>query len=152
MYLCGIVPVFKTQIKYLLDKAPNALVLQVKEQSPDVTTFLNNHNFMASNGLRIATSKYPEFKHSTNVLFLRGKDTSNDLKLDVTRFVGKMQRDNAYDMVTSAVQELVNFVKKAGQAYEVSSANRFYPDWGVKTTSPRDRNSYDGSNTIIVSK
>ncbi len=120
-YLCGFLPVFNTQVRYKLDKEPNALVLQILDQSPDITAFLNGNTFMSpTTGLKVMTSNYPEFKHSKNVIFLRGSDKSNDFKPDVTRFVGKMQRDNAYEMVVQTIQELVDFVKEASTATPVN--------------------------------
>lgn len=119
MYLCGYVPSFKTGLKYKLEKAENALVFQVLAQSDDISAYLAKRHFMASNGLRIATSKYPEFKQSKNVIFLQGSDSSNDYKLDVTRFVGRMQRDNAAILLNDALKEFVNYVKKASYAYPV---------------------------------
>jgi hypothetical protein len=119
MFLCGYVPVLKTGLKYKLEKADSALVFQVLEQSADITAFLSRNHFMASNGYRVALSKYPEFKHSKNVIFLRGSDGDNDFKLDVTRFAGNMQRDNASDMFNQALKELVNTVKSASYAYPV---------------------------------
>lgn len=125
MYLCGYVPVINTGLKYKLEKAENALVFQVLAQSADITAFLSRNHFMASNGVRVAISKYPEFKESKNVIFLRGNDEANNFKLDVTRFVGRMQRDNAYDMFTQALKELVDTVKKVSYAYPVKVANSF---------------------------
>jgi len=124
MYLCGYVPVLKTALKYKLEKAENALVFQVLAQSADITAFLSRNHFQATNGLRIAIAKYPEFKESKNVIFLRGSDEDNNFKLDVTRFVGRMQRDNAYDMFNAATKELVDTVKKLSYAYPVKIANR----------------------------
>lgn len=145
MLMCGFVPVFKTQVKYRLEKAPNALVFQVLDESPDVKAFLNGRNFLSKKtGLRIAASKYPEFKHSKNVVFLRGSDTSNDYKLDVTRFVGNMQRDNAYDMIVTAIQELVDFVKSASTPYDLGGGNSY-----VVVPKPKVRNSYTGGNVIV---
>ena len=142
MYLCGYVPSYKTGLKYKLEKAENALVFQVLAQSDDISAFLAKRHFMASNGLRIATSKYPEFKHSKNVIFLQGSDSSNDYKLDVTRFVGRMQRDNAADLVNAALKELVNYVKKASYAYPVrvvrpSNKNYFNTTGCIFATAPR---------------
>ena len=149
MYLCGFIPSFNTKVKYRLEKADNALIFQVLEQSPDVTAFLNGNIFMAKNGLRIGSSKYPEFKHSKNVIFLRGSISSEDFKLDATRFVGKMQRDNAYDLVTQAIQELVDAVKGFSKAYPVNS----YPQWSPYSqwdTKPRVKNSLRDTQVIIV--
>jgi len=85
----------------------------VLEQSPDVTAFLSSQNFQAKNGMNIGISEYPEFKMSKNTIFLRGSNKGNDFKPDVTMFTGNMQRDNQYDMVVDAIQDLVNTVKKA---------------------------------------
>lgn len=122
----------RTSLKYRLEKAENALIFQVLEQSPDITAFLKKYNFMASNGVRIAIDKYPEFKHSKNVIFLQGSDTTENFKLDTTRFVGKMQRDNAADMFNSALKELVAAVKGVatyrpyyGTAYGFTGGNTF---------------------------
>lgn len=146
MYMCGFVPVFNTQVRYRLEKAPNALVFQVLEQSPDVSAFLNGRNFLSKKtGLRIGTSKYPEFKHSKNFIFLRGSDKSNDFKLDVTRFVGTMQRDNAYDMVKTAIQELVDTVKAASTAYSIGGNYSFY---AVPKT--KIKNHIDCGNVIYI--
>ncbi len=120
MFLCGYVPVLKTGLKYRLEKAENALVFQVLEQSPDVSAFLANGHFLSQKtGLRIAVSKYPEFKDSKNVIFLRGSDSSNDYKIDVTRFPGNMQRDNKYDLINTALKEFVDAVKATSYAIPV---------------------------------
>jgi len=124
-YVCfglGLQPVYvaqpATSLKYRLEKSQGALVFQVLEQSNDIKAFLNKYNFMASNGLRIGSDKYPEFKASKNAIFLRGTMISEDFKLDTTRFVSNSIRDNAADMFNQALRELVDVVK------------------GVKTASP----------------
>lgn len=120
MYLCGYVPAFKTGLKYRLEKAENALVFQVLAQSDDISAFLSNGAFLSQKtGLRIATAKYPEFKDSKNVIFLRGSDSNNDYKIDVTRFPGNMQRDNKADLINTALKELVDAVKSVSYAYPV---------------------------------
>ncbi len=147
MYLCGYIPSFNTMVKYKLTKADNALVFQVIEESADVKAFLNGNIFLSKSGLKIASSKYPEFKHSKNVLFLRGSDSSADSKLDATRFVGRMQRDNAYDMVVSAIQELVDAVKGFSKAYPVSG---YFPNQWARPTRTRVKNSLGNAKVIIV--
>ena len=108
-----------TNLKYRLEKAKNALVFQVLEQSPDITAFLNKYNFMASNGLRVGIDKYPEFKASKNAIFLQGTDKSENYKLDTTRFAGQGYRDGAAAMFNQALRELVDVVKgmKRASAY-----------------------------------
>ncbi len=126
-FLCGFMPVFNTQVRYKLDKNKNALTLQVLDQSPDIYAFLAQGDFPTSTGFIISLNEYPEFKISKNYIFLRGRDKSNDFKPDVTRFVGKMQRDNAYDLFVQAVQELVNAVKSASTATPVNVLNYAQP-------------------------
>lgn len=99
-------------LKYSLEPMENGVIFTVLEQAPEVYAFLQNHNFMASNGIRVAMAKYPEFKHSKNIIFLRGSDAGNNNKPDLTRFVGKMQRNNAIDMFDAALKEFVDVVKK----------------------------------------
>jgi len=123
MFLCGYVPVLKTGLKYRLEKADSALVFQVLEQSADITAFLSRGHFLSQKtGFRIAIAKYPELKDSKNVIFLRGSDTSNDYKPDVTRFPGNMQRDNKADLVNTALTELVDAVKSVSYAIPVKVA------------------------------
>lgn len=143
-YVCGFMPVFATQVIYSLEKSDHALTFQVLDQSSDITAFLKNRNFLSrKTGLRIGLSKYPEFKHSENFIFLRGSDKSNDFKLDVTRFVGNMQRDKAYEMVKVAIQELVDTVKALSTPYQLSGGFSFY-------TAPAKRVSNCGNNGKVI--
>jgi hypothetical protein len=100
-----------TNLRYMLEKSQGALVFQVLEQSADIKAFLNKYNFMASNGIRIGSDKYPEFKQSKNAIFLRGSMASEDFKLDTTRFVSNSIRDNAAAALNQALRELVDVVK-----------------------------------------
>ena len=111
-YLVNFCPTFNTVVKYKLNKDDYALTFQVLEQSADVTAFLSSQNFQARNGMNIGISEYPEFKQSKNTIFLRGSNKGNDFKPDVTMFTGNMQRDNQYNMVVEAIQELVDTVKQ----------------------------------------
>jgi hypothetical protein len=76
---------------------------------------------MASNGIRIGSDKYPEFKQSKGAIFLRGTMTSEDYKLDTTRFVSNSIRDNAAEMFNQALRELVNVVKGVNVASPFSN-------------------------------
>lgn len=100
-----------TSLKYRLEPSQGALVFQVLEQSNDIKAFLNKYNFMASNGIRVGSDKYPEFKQSKNAIFLRGTMQSEDYKLDTTRFVSNGIRDNAATAFNEALRELVDVVK-----------------------------------------
>lgn len=113
-----------TNLKYRLEKSQGALVFQVLEQSNDIKAFLNKYNFMASNGIRVGSDKYPEFKQSKNAIFLRGTMQSEDFKLDTTRFVSNSIRDISAEAFNQALRELVDVVK------------------GVKVASPFGSYSY----------
>lgn len=102
----------KVVLEYSLKKLEDTLVFQVKEQSKTITDFLKNNRYQASNGMIIASDRYPEIKDSTNHIYLRGNDSSRDLKLDVTRFVGKQQRDNKAAIIEAALKEFVEFLSK----------------------------------------
>lgn len=110
-YIANLGNLNDTKLSYTLTKVEDGLVFQVNEQSENITEFLKNGNYRAKNGMLIAASRYPEFKDSEYTLFLRGKDSSHDSKLDVTRFVGNMQRDKRYNQIKDALKEFVSFVK-----------------------------------------
>lgn len=144
-YACfpfGIAFIPKTSLKYRLEKAQNALVFQVLEQSTDITAFLSKQNFMASNGIRVAIDKYPELKHSKNVIFLQGSDASERFKLDTTRFPSNMERDNVAEMVHTALKELVATVK---------GITRYNPaNYSIPAFAAKSGNSFKTSKTTIV--
>lgn len=106
----------KVVLEYSIKKVDDAIVFQVKEQSQAITDFLKNNRFQASNGMIIAADRYPEIKDSTNHIYLRGTDDSRNLKLDVTRFVGKMQRDSKAAIIDAALKEFVDFLSKRVKA------------------------------------
>lgn len=159
LYLGGFVPVYKTGIRYKLDKSDGALIFQVLDQSPDVSAFLealNGGTFLTSTGFKIGASKYPEFKHSKNIIFLRGSDKSNDFKPDVTRFAGNMQRDNAYDLFKTTIQEFVDAVKQASATVKVDAyKSHVFPNYRfdniTKVVKPRKRNRVTNPVIYVVS-
>ena len=106
----------KTVLEYSLKAVENAVVFQITEQSSNISEFLKKNRYMASNGIVIAADQYPEFKDSTNHVYLQGKDSDRNLKLDVTRFVGNMQRDSKIAMVKAALKEFVEFIAKQTKA------------------------------------
>jgi hypothetical protein len=114
----------KTDLRYDLIPVERALVFQVLDQSPEVTNFLRKvGSFQASNGLRIATADFPEFKDSENTIFLRGSDKAKDGKVDTTRFVTNIIRDKKAVMVHQALKELVDTVKSLQSYYAPVPAN-----------------------------
>lgn len=110
----------KVNLHYALNKADKALTFQVLEQSNDVYAFLEAHPFQAKNGMRIAIDRIgditnngqPEIKDSANVIFLRGRDTSRNNDIDITRFAANAPyRDTKHDMFVEALEEFNKAVK-----------------------------------------
>lgn len=106
----------KVVLEYSLKSVDDALVFQVTEQSKAISDFLKKNRFQASNGMIIAADEYPEIKDSTNHIYLRGSNSVKDLKLDVTRFVGKKQLENKEAIIRAALKEFVEFIGKSVKA------------------------------------
>jgi hypothetical protein len=112
----------KTKLSYSLKEVSNSLIFQIDEQSADITAFLSQHTYRASNGILIASSKYPEIKDSGDsknavIVFLQGNDSFRNSKLDVTRFVGQMQTSKRKAQVEAALREFVGYIKSLKLAY-----------------------------------
>lgn len=93
-----------------------SFAFSVLRQSKNITKFLAENRYLSENGLIIAADEYPEFKDSTNHVYLRGSDSSKDFKVDVTRFVGVKQRNAKMQALDQALSNFVKFVQnqKAG--------------------------------------
>ena len=122
----------KTKLSYTLSKLEHGLGFQIHEQSADITAFLAKNTYRASNGILVAADTFPEFQESGKggsvTVYLRGSDKRQDNKLDVTRFVGNMQRDAKKAMVDAALAEFVDFVKslKPVSVYDAPAYNDEY--------------------------
>ena len=99
------------ELEYILKSEEKALTFQITKQSQTITDFLKKNRFLASNGLVIAVDEFPEFKDSTNHLYLRGSDSFNNFKLDVTYFYSNKVRDGKKNIIDQALKELVKFVQ-----------------------------------------
>lgn len=99
------------ELEYIIKSEEKALTFQITKQSKAITDFLKKNRFLASNGLIIAVDEFPEFKDSTNHLYLRGSDSFNNFKLDVTYFYSDKVRDGKRSIIESALKELVEFVQ-----------------------------------------
>jgi hypothetical protein len=99
------------ELEYILKSEEKALTFQITNQSQAITDFLKKNRFLASNGLVIAVDEFPEFKDSTNHLYLRGSDSFRDFKLDVTYFYSNKVRDGKKTIIDQALKELVKFVQ-----------------------------------------
>lgn len=101
----------EVELDYILKAEEKALTFQVTKQSQAITDFLKKNRFMATNGLIIAVDEFPEFKDSTNHLYLRGSDSFRNLKLDTTPFGSIKIRDGKEKMIRQALRELVQTVQ-----------------------------------------
>jgi hypothetical protein len=101
-----------TLLGYKIVPAEASMIFQVTVQDQKITNFMSNGYFQASNGLRVATDDFPEFKETKNIIFLRGtgRTKTND-NVDVTRFISNTARDSKIEMVDEALKELVDYVK-----------------------------------------
>ena len=115
-----------TILDYSLKPMKNALGFQVHTQHPVLTQFLENNKFRASNGIIVDVSVKPEIVESMKdgdfTIFLRGSNSKYDTKVDVTRFVGSLQRDGHKAAIEKALKELAQTVKSSVSSF--SPANR----------------------------
>ncbi len=106
-----------TILDYSLKPMKNALGFQVHAQHPMLTEFLRNNKFRASNGIIVDISVKPEIVESMKdgdfIIYLRGSNSKYDTKVDITRFVGSLQRDGHKGAINTALKELVQHVKNS---------------------------------------
>jgi hypothetical protein len=80
---------------------------------------MGKDHFMSSEGIKITSKAIPEYKDSTNTLYLRGSDKSLDFKVDYTpTAVGTndVYRKGKINMIKNSLAEFVTAVKKAANA------------------------------------
>ena len=122
-----------TLLDYSLKPMKNALGFQIHTQHPVLTQFLSNNKFRASNGIVIDISVKPEIVESMKdgdfIIYLRGNNSKYDSKVDITRFVGELQRDGHKKAIEKALKEFVQHVKS-------NSGFSGYPySWGAHRSS-----------------
>ena len=104
-----------TLLDYSLKPMKNALGFQIHTQHPMLTEFLKSNKFRASNGIVIDISVKPEIVESMTdgdfIIYLRGSNSKYDSKVDITRFVGELQRDGHKKAIEKALKEFVQHVK-----------------------------------------
>lgn len=88
-------------------KFDKALSFQVIEQKPEVQQYLKSigGTFVASNGWYITASKVPELNVQDHTIFVRGKDSTQDLRVDRT---WDLESNNFRDKVINKVESAVN--------------------------------------------
>ena len=100
----------RSSLEYTIIPTECAATFQVLKQSQEIYDFLSKGHFLASNGTRIDSSDFPEWKESENIVYLRGSNKNQDLKVDVTRFISNTNRDKKIAMIDEALAELVTVV------------------------------------------
>jgi hypothetical protein len=100
-------------INYDLKAFERAFAFQIKSQDPEVTSFLRSIGgiFTASNGWKIKISKVPEINVFSKTIYLRGTDSSKNLRIDRTWNVpSNSYRDSVISGVSDAITELISSV------------------------------------------
>jgi len=123
-----------TLLDYSLKPMKNALGFQIHTQHPMLTEFLKTNKFRATNGIVIDVSVKPEIVESMKdgdfIIYLRGNNSKYDSKVDITRFVGELQRDGHKKAIEKALGEFVQYVKSS------TRLSSYGTNWGYGTSQP----------------
>jgi hypothetical protein len=90
---------------------------------------LKKNKFQASNGLFVDISEYPEYKESNLTIYLRGRNSLYNTKVDATPFARNFVAKARKSQIEQALRELVAHVKKIYTpmfAYRKPQANFVY--------------------------
>lgn len=100
-------------INYDLKAFERAFAFQITRQDPEVASFLKSIGgiFTASNGWKIKISKVPEINVFSKTIYLRGTDSSKNLRIDRTwNTPSNRFRDTVITEVSAAITELISSV------------------------------------------
>lgn len=101
-------------INYDLKAFERAFAFQIKSQDPRVKSILDENGgvFYASNGWKIRISKVPEVNVFSKTIYLRGSDSSKDIRIDRTWNVpSNYYRDTVIKEVSDAITQLISWVE-----------------------------------------
>lgn len=103
-----------------------AFMFQIVDQSSKLTNWIKTHGpFRASNGWRIVISNAPEVDLPNKIIYLRGNDTRQDLRVHRIWDLSNQDATKTYmSEIDKALQELVNQV----------NAPVFVPDVAIDVT------------------
>lgn len=101
-------------INYNLKAFEKAFAFQITSQDSVIDSWLKGIGgvFTASNGWKIKISKVPEINVFSKTIYLRGSDSSKNLRIDRTwNTPSNRFRDNVITEVSDAIAELISSVK-----------------------------------------
>ena len=109
-------------LEYAVDTTvDDELGFRITHQSPLIAKFfallsaLGKDSFLTNSGYKIGIKDIPEFKVTSNSIYLRGKKSRFNQKLDITRFRTKSYRDKTLKTFKKAMSEFSNAVATADQ-------------------------------------
>ena len=93
-----------------LEPFEKAIAFQVTSQSTTITDFINRGGaFLASNGWKVTIQKGPELDIKNKTIYLRGSDSSLNLRVDRTWDINdNYSRDKYIAQVDNALNELTS--------------------------------------------
>lgn len=118
----------KGLLSYYLTPFQQGFIFQITHQDYKVTRFLKEKGsyFTASNGWQVQIEAEPEINIHSKIIYLRGFDSSKDLKVDRTYNIGDGLVNTVISEVNTALHELIKTVKYSKT--KSSSKNIPWPD------------------------
>ncbi len=113
-------------LRYKINPYERAFTFQILSQDKVVEDAINSigGSFVSSNGWTICAKNSPELKVVSKRIFLRGKNTSRDMRIDRTwNFKSNYARDLYMSEVDKALAEVISFARE----YEDS---KYYTRYG----------------------
>lgn len=95
-------------LSYHLNQLKSAVTLQIVEQDDRILNFLKKVKvFTAKNGWRIASDRKPEINVDEKIIFVRGRNTQDDLKIARAMGLGNdKDTKKIHDGIDQALTEL----------------------------------------------
>lgn len=112
-------------LKYhLLEAAPGSFIFQIEEQGDRLNNYLkaNGNVYEANNGWRVAISGEPQINTVKKIIYLRGSDTAEDLRIDRHYGYGSKEVKEIFKNVNNALREAVEAAKNWKQRYGFTTA------------------------------
>lgn len=126
-------------INYDLKAFEKAFAFQIKSQDPAITSYLQaiGGTFHASNGWKVVLSKVPEINVFSKTIYVRGTNSSKDLRIDRTwNLPSNSYRDTVIKEVSDAISEIISSATRRGQTYIAYYPYEYYEVFGVSYFTP----------------
>lgn len=109
-------------LKYNVDLLEKAFVFQVIGQDANLTDYVKTYGpFVSSNGWEVRVDNEPEIDVENKIVYLRGDQTSKDLKVDKNwNLSSNYSRDSIVRNVDYALNELISSYKNRSYSYKPS--------------------------------